>query len=149
MRPCGGRAEALSAYLDGELAPEERAELESHLPACSGCREALEELRELGEGLRAWPDVEPPGWLAAGVLQRARRAGRRPLRLLAAAASLVLVALAVVWAVREWPGEPSGGEPGAAVEPATPPRPVAGALVLPEGARVEELRVLVRREGSR
>jgi anti-sigma factor RsiW len=149
MRRCDERAEALSAFLDGELPPEERRELERHLSGCDGCRERLEELRELGEGLRAWPDADPPEWIGRAALERARRSRAAPLRLLAAAASLVLVALAVLWAVRERPASPPPEVPPAAEVPSAPGAPGDGALVLPEGARVEELRVSVHRGGVR
>ena len=35
----------LSEYLDGELAPEERRELEAHLARCATCKRTLEDLR--------------------------------------------------------------------------------------------------------
>lgn len=47
--------ERLSAYLDGELPPEERAALERHLPGCPECRRELEDYRTLRAMLRAVP----------------------------------------------------------------------------------------------
>ena len=37
----------LSEYLDGDLAPSERAALEAHLPGCAPCRAALDDLRHV------------------------------------------------------------------------------------------------------
>ena len=42
--------ERLSAYLDGELSPDERAELERHLETCDECSVALQQLK----GVVAW-----------------------------------------------------------------------------------------------
>lgn len=60
-------ADRLSDYVDGELAPAERASLESHLAACADCRATLPELRDVvaaASSLRPvppsedlWPDV--------------------------------------------------------------------------------------------
>jgi hypothetical protein len=47
--------EQLSAYLDDELEPAERAALERHLPDCPRCQSELRELRELRGLLRALP----------------------------------------------------------------------------------------------
>jgi len=62
----------LSEYLDGDLAPEERAEMESHLAACPACAAALQDLGDLvsrarglreldasiGVGSDLWPGIE-------------------------------------------------------------------------------------------
>ena len=47
--------EQLSAYLDGELAPDERATLERHLTDCPACQEELRQLRATRALLRALP----------------------------------------------------------------------------------------------
>jgi anti-sigma factor RsiW len=47
--------ERLSAYLDGALAPAERAALESHLADCPACQGELADLRALRALLRAMP----------------------------------------------------------------------------------------------
>lgn len=50
--------EELSAHLDDELAPEQRAALEQHLSGCQPCRSLLEELRQTRDavaGLRKAP----------------------------------------------------------------------------------------------
>jgi anti-sigma factor RsiW len=58
---CAERREALSAYVDDELAPAERAELETHLAGCPACREALAAERRLSSQLAALPAPVPPG----------------------------------------------------------------------------------------
>jgi hypothetical protein len=52
--------ERLSAYLDGELGPGERAAVEAHLETCALCRSRLAELAGLDEAARARPLPEPP-----------------------------------------------------------------------------------------
>lgn len=43
--PCGQSEADLSAYLEGDLAPERTDQLERHVDACPGCRAVLAELR--------------------------------------------------------------------------------------------------------
>lgn len=52
--------ERLSAYLDGELGPGERATVEAHLGTCALCRSRLAELAGLDEAARAHPLPAPP-----------------------------------------------------------------------------------------
>lgn len=54
------RRERISVYLDGELAAEERAELEAHLPTCDECQRELVALRQIRGLLRALPRPAPP-----------------------------------------------------------------------------------------
>ena len=56
-------AELFSSYLDGELAPSVRAELEQHLAVCIQCRTELEELRRAVGGLGTLKRVAPPSFL--------------------------------------------------------------------------------------
>ena len=59
----------LSEYIDEELTPDERAQLEAHLESCAECALTLEELRGVVEHARAlparppaddlWPRIEP------------------------------------------------------------------------------------------
>lgn len=54
----------LSAYLDDELDPQERAEVERHLDRCAGCARELDELRGVvhaAEELAA-PSVDDAAW---------------------------------------------------------------------------------------
>ncbi|MGB6836109.1 MAG: zf-HC2 domain-containing protein, partial [Dehalococcoidia bacterium] len=60
LRPHPVRREDLSAYLDGRLAPPERARVEEHLAACGRCRQELEELRTVVRALRGLSQVPVP-----------------------------------------------------------------------------------------
>ena len=60
--------ELLSAYVDGELTPAERAAVEARLGSDAGARKLVEELRELSGALRAMPRQRLPRDLRAGVL---------------------------------------------------------------------------------
>jgi len=53
MKDCPDIRWELSAYLDGELTPPQRAEVEAHLASCPGCRQELSELKTLGLGVAA------------------------------------------------------------------------------------------------
>ena len=100
MFPADGRhlGEALSAYLDDELAPAARREADVHLVACAGCREELQFVAEARMSVRALPVRPCPpavweGLLALPLGRRENRPGRRALWAVAAAAAAVLAAL--------------------------------------------------------
>ena len=57
---------AISAALDGELPPRERAKLSEHLVQCESCRALAEDLRVLTDALED-SDREPPAGLAEAV----------------------------------------------------------------------------------
>jgi hypothetical protein len=61
---CERVEQQLGSYLDEELSTSERADVESHLENCAGCRLELAELAELAEGLAAHTavDVPPTVW---------------------------------------------------------------------------------------
>jgi anti-sigma factor RsiW len=58
--------DALSAYLDGELSHDARAEVEARLAQSAEWRAILDEVRDARDAVRALPVVEPP----ADFLQR-------------------------------------------------------------------------------
>lgn len=104
----------LSEYLDGDLAPAERAALEAHLVDCASCRATTEDLRRLVARTRTLVDRPVRGELWSGIAARIGTAGapiidlparraRRTLSLnftqLAAAAVLLLAVGAGVSAV--------------------------------------------------
>ena len=67
----------LDAWIDGELGPGERLAVEEHVSACAACRQAGEELRAGGEGLRRalgglLLHVDLPGLVMAGLPQKRR-----------------------------------------------------------------------------
>lgn len=57
---------AISAALDGELSPRERAKLSEHLMQCESCRVLAEDLRVLTDALEG-SSREPPTGLAEAV----------------------------------------------------------------------------------
>ena len=65
MEDHGYWQEQLSAFVDGELSPEEEAGLREHLEGCAGCRSALALLRGM-TGALASAEEEPPAALPEG-----------------------------------------------------------------------------------
>ena len=93
-------ASSLSAYLHGELTPEEKLRIETHLKTCSRCRSAYEEI-QLGSRLASVLRVSSAPDQAWEVLHSSRLAPRRRQWLPAtAAAGLALAALAFVILIR-------------------------------------------------
>ena len=67
-----------SAYLDGELSPEERATFEAHLRQCPLCQAAIAEMRDIDDSLRAGSDRINPntsGQISSAVQQELSRTG--------------------------------------------------------------------------
>ena len=56
-------SEAFSAYLEGELPPQERAQVEEHLASCTQCRVSLERFRKTVGGLGALKRTAPVSFL--------------------------------------------------------------------------------------
>jgi anti-sigma factor RsiW len=92
--------ELLSPYVDEELAPRERSEIDAHLVGCASCLEHVTSVRSLKHAIaRLESRDEPPGAVRARVeALRFKNAGlREPLsrrRLLAAAVGIGLLAAA-------------------------------------------------------
>ncbi len=57
-----------SDYLEGQLAPGRRAEVEAHLADCAGCRELLADVSRAIELCRSTEELEPAPWLASKIL---------------------------------------------------------------------------------
>jgi anti-sigma factor RsiW len=55
---CERIQELLSPYLDGDLSPSERAEMDSHLKACPDCAELLGRLRTALAAFASFPEVD-------------------------------------------------------------------------------------------
>lgn len=56
----------LSAYVDGELSPELRTQIDAHVGSCPQCRERFAELKKLAAGVSALPKLQPaPEFLTA------------------------------------------------------------------------------------
>ncbi len=65
MKDCRNIRGELSAYLDGELTPPQRTEVETHLASCAHCQRELVELKTLVTGVAALPKLQPtPRFLA-------------------------------------------------------------------------------------
>src|SRR5262245_51346713 len=65
--------EILSAYLDGELSPDERARVERRLERDPRAREQVEDFRRLSQLFAGLPRTELPASFASEVLQLAER----------------------------------------------------------------------------
>ncbi len=107
MKKCEEFAPLLSAYFDGELTEEERAELRAHVMECEACQKLLGEMTALHEAFGALGEEEVPAGFTEGVMAavRAEKAAAKPqtkkrsawrrMAPLAACAALVLLAAAV------------------------------------------------------
>lgn len=69
--------ELLSAYIDGEVTPDEASRVEEHLPSCSRCAEELESLRWTVNLLREVPPVPIPRSFVVRAADLQPEAGRR------------------------------------------------------------------------
>ena len=103
MMNCEEADRFLDAYLDGELEPDKRAELEQHLADCPECKQKLDRLRQLREFFTASaPHYSAPPELKGKVLARlevTRKSNlvaliRRPWLY---AAALLIVSLVLAW----------------------------------------------------
>ncbi len=81
------RAESLYLYLEGELDPDDKRQLEAHLAACPDCRDALAERRLLHEAFTSLPPLEVPADFALSVMDRIPEAAGRAAGWLAPLAS--------------------------------------------------------------
>lgn len=166
----GGRdrwSDRLSEYLDGEMKPAERRQLEAHLTECAACTVALADLREVVARARTledrppaedlWPGIEAQltprssGARSRGAIIVDGRAwwGRRfdlglP-QLAAAAILLVTLSAGAVWLVLRGPDPssipgtaPAGSRAvGSAPLRAVPPAAGPGIASLPPGSMVD------------
>ncbi len=65
-----------SDFLEGELSPQEVAELQAHLEGCATCADELEELRQTLSSLSGLKRVPPPPGFLGKVQQRIRKRSR-------------------------------------------------------------------------
>lgn len=70
-------ANKLSAFLDGELASEERALIQKHLEDCPHCRKRASEYRAVWEMLDSMESLEPVPLPATGLGQVAQKRQKR------------------------------------------------------------------------
>ncbi len=85
--------ENLSAYLDGELTPKERLELETHLAGCADCRAELGQLKAVSGAVKAHAMEPVPPALKRAVLEKKSVSfgWLKPALALSAAAAVVAV----------------------------------------------------------
>jgi anti-sigma factor RsiW len=119
--------EQIHAYYDGELAPNDRAAVETHLAECGDCRELLADLRSVSQLVASAPMVEitpvamkrmQQAWWAAqdrGVLRIASW--------LSAVAAAVIFA-AVIFSPSQRPDTTPGAGTNWQMVALTPPMPV-------------------------
>src|SRR5215211_2936979 len=120
---CADVSANLAAFVLGGMESEEAAEIQRHLASCPGCRRELEDLEKVDRALQAAPPpADPPGHLKEEILSRVRAGepsfsdeelspsgGYRSKYLrfvivgVAAAAVVAMVALGVVFSLREEP----------------------------------------------
>lgn len=128
----------LSAYLDGEVDPVRKGEIEDHLSSCEGCRQALKEIRQTVEAVRGMGPAEPPPWLTGWIMARVReeQASRRgwlawfvsPSFLRPAMSMAVVVLIAgIVWNA----SRPMRSQPAPAQLPVTAPEPKIPVVTAP------------------
>jgi len=72
MKDCSHIGTELSAYVDSELAPEKRAEVEKHIAGCPRCQQRVAGLRELAAGVAALPKAQPAPQFLAEVRRKIR-----------------------------------------------------------------------------
>lgn len=108
--------ELLNAYVDGELAPAERAEIAAQCERDATLRDRVTQLQATHDLVRAaYAEVEPP---IRPTPRRGAVAARRPAIVALAAATLFAAGLGLGWAVRDALAPPADAAQAAA---ATPP----------------------------
>jgi anti-sigma factor RsiW len=85
--------EQVTAYVDGELPPTLRADLEAHLAACPSCAAQAAGERRLRAALRNLPGIEPPQDLEGRVRESLHAARPRSWRVLLPLAAVLLLGL--------------------------------------------------------
>lgn len=96
----GVENEELQAYLDGELSPTRRAEVEMHLRECAECAAVLDDLKRVSAALQQW-EVEPaPASMRPPAVDTEKRPASWWLRwqtaaALAASAAVVLLVVSI------------------------------------------------------
>lgn len=68
----------LDEFLDGTLADSEYSAMAAHIEDCDGCRQALEQTRQLRAALAELPAPPPRSGFARSALRQARRAHEQP-----------------------------------------------------------------------
>jgi hypothetical protein len=103
------RPDRMDLYLEGELDPAERRELEAHLRLCPGCREALEDRRAWERAFSSLPPIEVPPGFAAAVMARVPAERRHAFGWLAVSLSMAAVLFAALLGYHLVTGESLAG----------------------------------------
>jgi hypothetical protein len=139
--------ELLSAHLDGETSPEERARVEAHLAGCERCRSALDDLRAIAEASARIVTPDLPEGLRERVMASVGRPGTARRAWIGAAASIAAMGLvATAWYLQGPEGPVPNPPPAPARAPVPNPAPAAAA---PEVDRLKPLGSVGREEKSR
>ncbi len=157
---CKRICELLTAYLDGEVTPEDKAYIEVHLPGCPQCRAELEALTATQENLRGVLKTmaeeaapSPQAWDKVRSQLETKESRRgfwsvfTPGRVAAATAAVfILVIAVVVWqygGISETEAPPPTPAPAPAPTPEPEPTPTAPPTVIerPPGPADRPLRV--------
>lgn len=101
----GHPGELLSAFLDGELTPEERVSVLAHLEGCPACRTELADLQTARSMVRSLPTVDVPAWVMVEPERPPRPADRRhkPATWAAAAAAVIVLLIGIATFVAPQP----------------------------------------------
>jgi hypothetical protein len=122
--------EQLSNLLDGELAGSDRRALESHLAECAGCRQALDDLRQLRAAARELPPRQPARDLWPGIESRLDARSTRGVSFswpaaLAAGLFIAIMSGLATWVVLHTPADPPAVVATGRAPRGMQPRPVA------------------------
>lgn len=116
----------LAAYLDEEVTPEERGQVEAHLASCQKCREELRTLASTRERLRlvlraeaarvepspqAWERVKQSIESKSSFWEQLGTYASKPLLRAAVPVAVVLIAIGALWSTGVLPGFQSGTAP--------------------------------------
>lgn len=95
-RVCAEHRALLSALLDGELTPDERARVQAHLGGCPECRALLAQYRAIGASVRALPSAHPPQRLTDAIYAATIDAAPRRMLFLTSRLGYSMAAVAAV-----------------------------------------------------
>ena len=150
----------LSLYADGMASPEEVRHVETHLPDCADCREALSWMQATHRTLAARPVAIPPANLHSRIALAIAASSAAPIKLTparsftlrpsyAAAASLTIFGLVLSYSLWHSPPETSVKPAPRPTHMASVPQPAVKSLPhsipgrLPHSVKVKSLRPLV------
>jgi anti-sigma factor RsiW len=112
MTAMGAGCRRLDAYMDGDLAPQERLAFEKHLSLCAECREAIEQLRWVDSLLQSGDAAEEavfPGSARVNALKAissARHRTRVRRSLIAGTAAAASIVMLAAWQFSSRPSAP-------------------------------------------